>query len=54
MAGINAYRKETVDQFFDTYESLMRQFNFLLNRIYDLDETTLCTNESVQIVAPKG
>lgn len=55
IARAGAFDKECVYGFFDKYESILDEYKFTANQIYNVDETGLSTvHKPMKIVAQKG
>lgn len=55
MARATAFNKENVYKFFDKYESILDEYKFSANQIYNVDETCLSTvHKPSKIIAKKG
>lgn len=55
IARAKAFNKECVYKFFDKYESILDEYKFTANQIYNVDETGLSTvHKPSKIIAQKG
>ncbi|XP_076395897.1 uncharacterized protein LOC105663718 [Megachile rotundata] len=55
MARAKAFNKELVYKFFDKYQSILDEYSFPANQIYNVDETGLSTvHKPSKIIAQKG